>query len=99
MKAAEARGMKVEDLNHELIRLERHLFDLRAQAVTEKLADPTQLGKTRRDIARVLTILREKTGSATPPTPKSVKPAAKASPAKPAAAKAPAKTKSAKAKK
>ena len=33
----------------------RHLYDLKAQAVTEKLEDPTQLGLTRRDIARLLT--------------------------------------------
>jgi ribosomal protein L29 len=36
------------------------LFDLRAQSVTEKLEDPTQLGKTKRDIARVLTALRQR---------------------------------------
>lgn len=59
MKTADLRHMKKDELHNELFRLERHLFDLRAQAVTEKLADPTQLGKTRRDIARVLTIMRE----------------------------------------
>ena len=38
----------------------RHLFELRSQAVTEKLEDPTQLPKTRRDIARVLTVLHDR---------------------------------------
>jgi len=38
----------------------RHLFDLRAQAVTEKLEDPSQINKTRRHIARVKTILQER---------------------------------------
>ncbi len=54
------RAMKADELHAELERLRRHFFDLRAQAVTEKLEDPTQLGKTRRSIARVLTVLRER---------------------------------------
>jgi hypothetical protein len=28
--------------------------------VTEKLGDPTQLGKTKRDVARILTVLNER---------------------------------------
>ena len=60
MKSEAIRAMKVDELHHELERLRRHLFDLRAQAVTEKLEDPTQLGKTRKDIARILTVLGEK---------------------------------------
>jgi large subunit ribosomal protein L29 len=60
MKIEQARAMKTQELHHELERLRKHLFDLRAQAVTEKLEDPTQLGKTKRDIARVLTALNER---------------------------------------
>lgn len=60
MKIVDIRHMKVEELHGELDRLRHHLFDLRSQAVTEKLGDPTQLGKTKRDIARVLTILSER---------------------------------------
>jgi large subunit ribosomal protein L29 len=52
--------MKNDELHAELERLRRHLFDLRAQAVTEKLEDPTQLGKTRKSIARILSVLRER---------------------------------------
>ena len=59
MKIASVREMKPEDLRLELDRLRRHLFDLRSQAVTEKLENPHQLTHTRRDIARVLTVLRE----------------------------------------
>lgn len=55
MKAKEAHQMSVEEISQEVARLRRHLFDLRSQAVTEKLEDPSQLGKTRRDIARLLT--------------------------------------------
>ncbi len=60
MKAAELRGMKTAELHEELDRLRRHLFDLRSQAVTEKLENPHQLKQTKKDIARVLTVLRER---------------------------------------
>ena len=56
------RAMKADELHAELERLRRHFFDLRAQAVTEKLEDPTQLLKTRRDIARLLTVLHARQG-------------------------------------
>ncbi|GMU37995.1 MAG: hypothetical protein AMXMBFR22_21860 [Phycisphaerae bacterium] len=52
--------MKLEDLRLELDRLRRHLFDLRSQAVTEKLENPHLLTNTKRDIARVLTVMRER---------------------------------------
>lgn len=60
MNAGEFRMMKVAELHAELDRLRRHLFDLRSQAVTEKLENPNQLTATRKDIARVLTVLKEK---------------------------------------
>ncbi len=55
MTGEEVSKMAPEELKQELQRLRRHLFDLRSQAVTEKIEDPTQLSKTRRDIARLLT--------------------------------------------
>ncbi len=60
MKMEAIRAMKTDELHSELERLRRHLFNLRAQAVTEKLEDSTQLGQTRRDIARLLTVLTER---------------------------------------
>ncbi len=60
MKIDAVRNMKIDELHSELERLRHHLFDLRAQAVTEKLEDPTQLLKTKRDIARILTVLNER---------------------------------------
>jgi len=60
MKAAEIREMKTEELHSELDRIRRHLFDLRAQAVTEKLENPHRLKQTRKDIARILTVLSER---------------------------------------
>lgn len=60
MKIGEIRELSTEELHSELDRLRRHLFDLRSQAVTEKLENPAQLGKTKRDIARIHTVLRER---------------------------------------
>ena len=51
----EIRQLSDEELQAELDRLRRHLFDLRAQAVTEKLEDPSMLRKTKSDIARIMT--------------------------------------------
>ena len=60
MKIEDLRAMKIDELHNELERLRRSLFDLRAQSVTEKLGDPTQLGKTRKNIARILTVLHQR---------------------------------------
>ena len=60
MKAAEIREMNPDELLDELQNLQRRFFDIRTQAVTEKLEDPTQLTKARRDIARIKTVLRER---------------------------------------
>ena len=60
MKIGEIRQMKTEELHTELDRLRRHLFDLRSQAVTEKLEDPAQLLKAKRDIARIFTVLQQR---------------------------------------
>jgi large subunit ribosomal protein L29 len=59
-KNKEVREKATEALTHELSERQKHLFDLRSQAVTEKLEDPSQLMKTRREIARIKTILRER---------------------------------------
>ena len=52
--------MTGEELSTELERLRRHLFDIRSQSVTEKLEDPTLITKAKRDIARILTVQRER---------------------------------------
>jgi large subunit ribosomal protein L29 len=59
-KLKETRDRGTEELRKEVEDKRRHLFDLRSQAVTEKLEDPSQLKKTRKEIARILTILRER---------------------------------------
>ena len=59
-KLKELRDRNSDDLRKDIEERRRHLFDLRSQAVTEKLEDPTQLRKTRKDIARIMTVLRER---------------------------------------
>ena len=59
-KAKEFRERQTEHLNSELAEKQKHLFDLRSQAVTEKLEDPSQLKKTRKEIARIKTVLRQR---------------------------------------
>ena len=60
MKMKEIKDKEAEHLQHELAERQKHLFDLRSQAVTEKLEDPTQLGKTKKDIARIKTVIRQR---------------------------------------
>jgi large subunit ribosomal protein L29 len=60
MKFKEILEKDGEALQHELVEKQKHLFVLRTQAVTEKLEDPTQLGKTRRDIARLKTAIHQR---------------------------------------
>lgn len=60
MTFEEIQAMKTDELHNELERLRRHYFELRSQAVTEKLEDPSQLHKTRKTIARILTGLNQR---------------------------------------
>ncbi len=60
MKASELRTKDVAALEKEVSDLLKAHFGLRMQRATQQLANNSQLGKTRRDIARVKTILTEK---------------------------------------
>lgn len=60
MKPAELRTKDVDALNKELTELLKAHFGLRMQLATQQLANNSQLGKVRRDIARVKSVLREK---------------------------------------
>ncbi len=62
MKAEELREMTLEELEQKEREFKRKLFNLRFQKATGELNNPAELKKTRRDIARVLTIVREKRG-------------------------------------
>jgi large subunit ribosomal protein L29 len=60
MKAADLRVKSVDDLNAELIELRRAQFSLRMQLATQQLTKVDQLGKVRKDVARVKLVLAEK---------------------------------------
>jgi large subunit ribosomal protein L29 len=60
MSLKEQRDKESNTLELELRDKQKHLFDLRSQAVTEKLENPSQLRKTRREIAQLKTLLRER---------------------------------------
>ena len=62
MNATELRAKSADELNNELIELLKAQFSLRMQHATQQLGTTSQIGKVRRDIARVRTILREKAG-------------------------------------
>jgi large subunit ribosomal protein L29 len=60
MKASELHGKSVDELKQELQSLLKAQFSLRMQKATQQLANTSQIGKTRRDIARVRTVLTQK---------------------------------------
>ena len=60
MKASELHTKNDADLNKELSDLYKTHFSLRMQKATQQLQNPTQLGRVRRDIARVKTVLSQK---------------------------------------
>ena len=60
MKASELRSKDVAGLQKEVADLLKAHFGLRMQKATQQLANHSQLGKTRRDIARAKTVLAQK---------------------------------------
>ena len=60
MELKKIREMSEMELNAELLKMKKDLFNLRFQHVTGQLENPVQLRELRRDIARVNTIIREK---------------------------------------
>ena len=61
MKAKELNNLSVEELAKKLDELKKDLFMLRMQHATNQLDNPMQITATKKDIARVKTIIREKT--------------------------------------
>ena len=61
MKTTELRNKSVEELTKKLEELKKDLFMLRMQHATNQLDNPMQLANVKKDIARVKTIIREKT--------------------------------------
>ena len=62
MKARELRDQTVEELKDKERDLADQLFALRLQKVTGQLEKPSRIHQVRKDMARVMTVLREKRG-------------------------------------
>ena len=60
MKANELRNKSGEELESMLESLKSELFNLRFQLAINQLENPHKIADTKKDIARVMTILREK---------------------------------------
>ncbi len=60
MKTSELRAKDIAALEKEVTELLKAHFGLRMQKATQQLTNHTQLGNTKRDIARVKTIIAEK---------------------------------------
>jgi large subunit ribosomal protein L29 len=63
MKAADARAMTPDQLNDELAKLKKEQFNLRFQKATGQLENTSRVRQVRRDIARVQTMLNEKSAA------------------------------------
>ena len=60
MKVNEIRKMSSSDLEKELVALKSELFKLRFQLATNGLDNPMKIKNTKKDIAKIKTILRER---------------------------------------
>ncbi len=60
MKAAELRQKNETELGKELLDLRKAQFSLRMQLATQQLSNTSQVGKLRKDIARIKTIQHER---------------------------------------
>ena len=90
MKAHQVRGMTVDQLGDELIKLKKEQFNLRFQAASGQLENTARVRQIRRDLARIKTIARQKPAAETETKAKAkaegkTKAAAKAKPEKPKA--------------
>lgn len=60
MNAKEMRTKSPEELNKELLDLRRAQFSMRMQVATQQMSKTTELGRVKREIAQIKTILTEK---------------------------------------
>ena len=59
-KPSELRDLSIDELKQEESLLRKELFNLRFQKVTGEIENPMRIRKVRKDIARLLTVLGEK---------------------------------------
>ncbi len=64
MKAEDVRAKSADELTDQLVDLKKEAFNLRFQKATGQLENTARVRQVRRDIARVKTILRERSRAA-----------------------------------
>jgi large subunit ribosomal protein L29 len=64
MNTKEMRAKTPDDLNKELLELRKSQFSLRMQVATQQLTKTTELGRVKREIAQIKTILTQKARAA-----------------------------------
>jgi len=62
MKAADLRDLTLDELQAKLKEVNEELFNLGFQHSSQQLDNTARLGEARKDLARLQTVLREKTG-------------------------------------
>lgn len=60
MKPSEIRELSIVELNEKLSSLKAELFNLRFQHAINQLENPCRLAAVKKDIARIMTVLKEK---------------------------------------
>lgn len=60
MKASEIRNLSVDEIDAKVLDMKKELFGLRLQAKNQKLEQVSKLTLTRKDIAKLLTVRKEK---------------------------------------
>ena len=60
MKINKFRDMTNIELDQDLINLKQEIFNLNVRSATGQLEDPKRIGRLRKDIARIKTVLRER---------------------------------------
>ena len=66
MKASDARAMTVDQLDDEVLKLKKEQFNLRFQRATGQLENTSRVRQVRRDVARMMTIAKQKRVGAAP---------------------------------
>ena len=60
IKPAELRNLSKPELKEKLLSLKKSLYEMRSQGATGRIEKPSKIKEARRDVARILTILKEK---------------------------------------
>jgi len=62
MKVSELRDLSIDELQQKNQELDEELFRLKIRHTSGQLDSPSTLGQTRKNIARIKTVLRQKEG-------------------------------------